>query len=90
MIELKKLKKKKKLSTKNFIIPSQRKKMVASLWTQILVLSKKHAILTVRNWKGTIGQLAAPIGVILMLWIFQLMSNQILSQSDQVMLFETC
>ena len=56
---------------------------LAAMATQFRILMGKNALLGVRNFKGTVTQLATPIVVCLILWLFQLLSDAVLSRSTE-------
>ena len=51
----------------------------SSFFTQCRVLTRKNAFLAMRNWKGTAGQLLAPVAIVVLLIIFQQVANSVLS-----------
>eukprot|EP01103_Thecamoeba_quadrilineata_P015557 TRINITY_DN4957_c0_g2_i1.p1 TRINITY_DN4957_c0_g2~~TRINITY_DN4957_c0_g2_i1.p1 ORF type:complete len:1851 (-),score=296.09 TRINITY_DN4957_c0_g2_i1:13-5565(-) len=51
--------------------------------TQIKVLTTKSGILAVRNWKGSLGQLVAPLVIMLLMLMFQLLINTIAAGQEK-------
>ena len=54
----------------------------ATCFTQFKILVWKNKLISIRNWKGTLGILLTPVFVCLILSSFQAMSNGVLSQDN--------
>ena len=53
-----------------------------TFYSQFRVLFKKSFILSYRNWKGSLGQIIAPILVLLLLLFFQILGTILTSNVD--------
>lgn len=52
----------------------------SGFWAQLLLLCEKNWLITKRNWKQTVGQLLTPIAVVVLLVLFQLLSDSVLNK----------
>ncbi len=51
--------------------------------TQLGVVLFKHWVVTVRNWRQTLGQVLTPVLVVVLLVIFQQVANYVLSTHSE-------
>jgi ABC-type multidrug transport system ATPase subunit len=54
----------------------------STCWTQFKVLVWKNWLVSIRNWRGTVGIILTPVFVCLILSSFQALSNSVLSADD--------
>ena len=63
-------------------VDGESKLLGSCVWTQVVILLQKNAILARRNWKATVGLLTTPIAVMVVLICFQALSNSVLSMDS--------